>query len=126
MVEALETERLGERLIPVGEPFGKDIVASERALAFLLLSSMAESAHKALSSGRTRNRYASIAALVLEALRPGIPLYEAAVEDHDNEMSKASSTLIEALAGGPTEAIDSQYLQRLRAKLGMPLPPSTA
>jgi hypothetical protein len=122
MVEALQGGRLGERLIPLHNPStGEKIMVSERALVFGLLSGMAQSAHEALNSGRTRKRYASIAALVLEALRPGIPLYEAGVENLDDEMSKASSTLLAALAaGGTTEAIDSQDLRSLKAKLGMP------
>ena len=96
-------------------------MVSERALAFGLLSGMAEAAHEALSSGRTRKRYASIAALVLEALRPGIPLYEEGVESLDDEIRKASSTLLAVLAAsGTTEAIDSQDLRSLKAKLGMP------
>jgi hypothetical protein len=122
MLEALEKERLGERLIPVGKPFGKDTVASERALAFGLLSGMAESAHEALSSEMTPKRYASIAVLVLEALQPGIVLYEAGVKSLDDEVSEASSTLLEVLKDrGTTGAIDSEYLQKLRVKIGMPL-----
>ena len=128
MVEALRGGTLGARLISASNPStGEEIMVSERALVFGLLSGMAESAHEALSSGRTRKRYASIAALVLEVLRPGIALYEAGVNDLDHEMSEASSTLLAALAaGGTTEAIDSQDLRSLRAKLGMPLPPPVA
>jgi hypothetical protein len=127
MVEALRGGRLGGRLIPLHNPSsGEEIMVSERALVFALLSGMAESAHEALRSGRTRKRYASIAALVLEVLRPGIPLYEAGVNDLDDEMREASTTLLASLAtDGTTEAIDSQDLRSLRAKLGMPLPPPT-
>jgi hypothetical protein len=72
----------------------------------------------------TGKRYASIAALVLEVLRSGIPLFEAGVEDLDNEIGEASSTLLAALApGGVTEAIDIEDLRRLMTKLGMTLPP---
>jgi hypothetical protein len=126
-LEALQTGKLGERLIPVGKPFGRKDVLSERALAFGLLSGMAESAHEAVRSGSTPKQYATIAALVLKALRPGIPLYEAGAEDSDDEISEASPALLEALAGGGTGAAsDSQYGQSLRAKLGMPLLPPTA
>lgn len=128
MVEALRVGRLGGRLIPLHNPAtGEEIMVSERALVFGLLSGMAESAHEALRSGNTRKRYVSIAALVLEVLQPGIPLYEAGVEDLDDELSEACSTLLTTLAvGRTTEAIDSQDLQSLRTKLGMPLPPLTA
>src|SRR5215472_16484556 len=77
LVEALQTKRLDRRLIPVGKPFGRSDVLSERAIALSVLSSMAEDARNALRSTTTPNRYATLAALVLEALRPGIPLYEA-------------------------------------------------
>ena len=122
MVEALQAKRLGERLIPVGKPFSNKDILSERVLVFDLLSGMAESAHEAVRSGSTPKEYAAIAALVLEALRPGIPLYEAGVEDPDDQISEASSTLLEALAGGGAPVSDSQYRQSLRAKLKMLLP----
>jgi hypothetical protein len=124
MVEALREGTLGERLIPLHNPStGEQMMVREKALVFGLLSGMAESANEALSSGMTRKRYASIATLVLEVLRPGIPLFEAGVEDLDDEISQAISTLLAALApGAATEAIDSQDLQRLMTRLGMPLP----
>ena len=77
MGEALQTERLNQRLISVGEPFGREDVLSERVLAFGLRSGMADSANETVRSRRRPQQYAAIAALVLEALRPGIPLYEA-------------------------------------------------
>jgi hypothetical protein len=81
MVEALQTERLGNRMIPVRNPSsGRRYVASERALALVLLSNVAEVARDAIRPG-SRLRTATIAALVLEALRPGIPLYKAGAED---------------------------------------------
>jgi hypothetical protein len=125
MVEALRGGRLGERLVPLHNPStGEQMMVRERALVFGLLSGMAESDNEALNSGMTGKRYASIAALVLEVLRPGIPLFEAGVEDLDNEIGEASSTLLAALArGGVTKAIDIEDLRRLMTKLGMPLPP---
>ena len=94
---------------------------------FGLLSGMAESANEALNSGMARKRYASIAALVLEVLRPGLPLFEAGVEDLDNEIGEASSTLLAAFApGGVPEAVDVEDLRHLMTKLGMPLPPPPA
>jgi hypothetical protein len=125
MVEALQTERLG-RMIPVRNPSsGRKYVISERALALELLSSMSEVARDAVRSGSKSNQYSTIAALVLEALRPGIPLYLVGAEDPDGEISDASSTLLEALtSGGTAAAIDGQYERSLRAKLGMPLPPT--
>jgi hypothetical protein len=126
LVEALQTEMLGERLIPVGKPYGRNIVLSEKALAFSLLSSIAESAHEAIHAGSTRKQYSTIGALVLETLRPGIPLYEAGAENPDDQIREASSALLEALAAGcPAAAIDSQYRRRLETKLGMPLSPPT-
>lgn len=122
MVEALQTRKLDARLIPVGKRLGTKEVLSERAIAFNLLSGMAESAHEAVSSRSTPQQYAAIAALVLEALRPGAPLYKAGVEDPDDQISEASSTLLKALAGGGVAAIDGQYQRSLRANLGMPLP----
>jgi len=126
IVEALQTGRLNDRLISVGMPLGRRDVLSERALAFDLLSGMAESAHEAVRSRSTPKQYKAIAALVLEALQPGIPLYEAGVEDPDDQIGEASSTLLEALAGNAVAATDSKYQRSLRAKLGMPLPTSTA
>jgi hypothetical protein len=124
MVEALREGRLGERLIPLHNPStGEQIMVRERALVFGLLSGMAESAHEAVSSRSTPQQYAAIAALVLEVLRPGIPQFEAGVEDPDDQISEASSTLLKALAGGCVAAIDGQYQRSLRAKLGIPLPP---
>jgi hypothetical protein len=105
---------------------GTKEVLSERIIAFNLLSGMAESAHKAVSSRSTPQQYAAIAALVLEALRPGSPLYKAGVDDPDDQISEASSTLLDALAGRVMAAIDGQYQRSLRAKLGMPLPPPAA
>jgi hypothetical protein len=127
MVEALQTERLGNRLIPVRNPSsGRKYVVSERALALELLSSMAEVARDAVVPGSTSKRSAAIGALVLEALRPGIPLYEAGAEDSDDQISEASSALLKALAGrGSGAASDSQYGLSLRANLEMPLPPPT-
>lgn len=124
MVEALQAERLGNRLIPVRNPSsGRKYVVSERALALELLSSMAEVARDAVRSFSPSKQYVAIAALVLEALRPGIPLYEAGAEDSDDQISETSSALLEALAGGGTGAAsDSEYGRSLRAKLGMPLP----
>ncbi len=120
MVEALQTETLGDRLIPVGKRFRKDVL-SERVPVLNLLSGMAESAREALDSKATPKEYAAIAALVLEALRPGISLYEAGAEDPDDQISEACSILLEALAGGVgAAAIDRQYERSLRAKLGMP------
>jgi len=42
MVEALQTGKLGNRLIPIGKPFGKKDAFSERVLVFDLLSGIAE------------------------------------------------------------------------------------
>ena len=85
---------------------------------------MAESAHEALDSKSTPKEYAAIAALVLEALRPGSSLYEAGAEDPDDQISEACSILLEALTGGAGAAtIDRQYEGNLRAKLGMPYSP---
>ena len=127
MVEALQTERLGNRLIPVRNPSsGRKYVVSERALALDLLSSMAEVARDAVRSGSTSKQYAAIGALVLEALRPGIPLYEAGAEDSDDQISEASFALLQTLAGGTGAASDSEIGRSLRAKLGMPLSPPTA
>jgi hypothetical protein len=126
MVEALQTKKLGARLIPVGKPLGTKEVLSERVIAFNLLSGMAESAHEAVSSRSTPQQYAAIAALVLEALRSGSPLYKAGVEDPDDQIGEASSTLLKALAGSVMAAVDAQYQRSLRAKLGMPLPPPAA
>ena len=52
---------------------------------------MAESARDALRSASTPKRYAALAALVLEALRPGIPLYEAGAKDPDDQINEASA-----------------------------------
>ena len=81
----------------------------------------------AANSGSTSKPYAALGALVLEVLRPGIPLYEAEAGDSDDQIRKTSSALLEALAdGGTGAASDSQHGRSLRAKLGIPLPPPTA
>jgi hypothetical protein len=123
LVDALESKRLNTRLIPVGKVFGSSAVLSERAIAFSVLSSMAEDARDALRSTSTPERYAALAALVLEALRPGIPLYETGAKDPDDQINQAGATLLDALAGGSLAGIDRQYLRSVRKKLGMPLPP---
>lgn len=121
MVDALLTQKLGGRMIPVGKPFGKKVEVNERSIALDLLSGMAESAQQALGSRNTPKQYAAIAALVLEVLRPGIPLYEAGVEDADERTSEVCSVLLAALADGRVAApIDSNYQRGLREKLGMP------
>lgn len=124
LVDALQTKRLDKRMIPVGKVFGRSDVLSERAIAFGVLSSMAEDARDALHSTSTPERYAALAALVLEALRPGIPLYEAGAKDSDDEINEASATLLDALARGSVAGIDRQYLLSVGKKLGMPLPPA--
>jgi hypothetical protein len=124
LVDALQTKKLDKRLIPVGKVFGRSDVLSERAIAFGVLSSMAEYARDALRSTSTPKRYAALAALVLEALRPGIPLYEAGAKDPDDQINEASATLLDALAGGSVAGIDRQYLRSVVKKLGMPLPPA--
>ncbi|HKE26861.1 MAG TPA: hypothetical protein VKB88_31125 [Bryobacteraceae bacterium] len=109
MGEALQTERVNEQLISVGEPFAREDVLSQRVLALGLRSGMADSANETVRSRRRPQQYAAISALVLEALRPGIPLYEAGVEDPGDPISERSSTLLSALAGGAVAAIDSKY-----------------
>jgi hypothetical protein len=113
MVEALQTGRLGNRPASLTNPSsGQKYIVSERALVLELLTSMAKAARDAVSSGPTSPHF-TVATLVLEALRPGIPLNEAWAEDcHD---------LLDALADGPPEPSDSPYARSLRAKLGMPL-----
>jgi hypothetical protein len=114
MVEALQTGRLGDRPASLTNPSsGQKYVVSERALVMELLSSMAETARDAVSSGRRSPHYTAVATLVLEALRPGIPLYKAWAEDSDD--------LLEALADGTAAPSDGHYVQSLMAKLGMPL-----
>jgi hypothetical protein len=118
MVEALQTGRLGNRPASLTNPSsGQKYIASERALVLELLTSMAEAARDAVSSGSRSPHYTVVATLVLEALRPGISLYEAWAEDCDD--------LLDALADEPVEPSDSQYARRLRAKLGMPSTTST-
>ena len=60
LVDALQTKRLDKRLIPVGKVFGRSDVLSERAIAFGVLSSMAEDARDALHSTSTPERYAAL------------------------------------------------------------------
>lgn len=126
LVETLQTGKLGQRLIAAVNPAtGEKYVLSEKALVFYLLSSMAESAHETVGSGSTpKNR--TIKALLFEALRSGIPLYEAGSQDPNDQISEPSSALLEALAGGTMAAIDSQYRLTLGARLGMPLSPLNA
>lgn len=122
VVEALTTEKLGKRLIHIVNPAsGKRRLASEKALAFWLLSGMAEVARDALNGGSRSEPYATLAALVLEALRPGTPLYEAGAKDPDDQVREASSTLLDALADDVSIAGDRLYERTLMAKLGMPL-----
>ena len=125
MVEALQTKMLGTQLIPVRNPSsGRKYVVSERALALGLLCSIAPVARDAIRSGNTSKQSAAIGALVLEAVRPGLPLYETGVTDSDDQMSEASTALLDALAGdGAGAASDNEYGWSLRAKLGMPLSP---
>ena len=126
LVEALQTKKLDRRLIPVGKALGRSDVLSERTIALGVLSSMAEDARDALRSASTPKRYAALAALVLEALRPGIPLYEAGANDPDDQISEASATVVDALAGGTVAAIDRPYWRSVGQRLGMPLPESPA
>jgi hypothetical protein len=53
-------------------------------------------------------------------------LYEAAANDPDDQISEASGTLLDALAGGTVAAIDRPYWRSVGQRLGMPLPQSTA
>jgi hypothetical protein len=105
LVHALQAGTIGKRMIAVGRNFGTDEVLSESTLAFGLLSAMAESARDAInqtgchkSSGQTKENYASIGVGVLEALRPGIRLYERGLADPEEDVREASAALIEAVA----------------------------
>jgi hypothetical protein len=102
LVHALQVGTIGKRRIAVGRMFGTDEVLSESTLAYTFLSDMAESATSAISqqtgphesSGQTKEGYASIGVRVLEALRPGIPLYERGLADPEDEVRVASLALI--------------------------------
>jgi hypothetical protein len=106
LVHALQARKIGVRLIPVGRRFGRDEVINERVLAFSLLSEMAGSARSAsrdpatysASSGRTPKEYASIATGVLDALRVGIPLFQAGIADDLSEVRLASAAILKAAA----------------------------
>jgi hypothetical protein len=106
LVHALQVGKIGVRLIPVGRTFGRDEVINERVLAFSLLSEMAGSARSAsrdpatysASSGRTPKEYASIAIGVLDALRVGIPLFQAGIADDLSEVRLASAAILKAAA----------------------------
>jgi hypothetical protein len=105
LVHALQAGTIGRRIIAVGRNLGTDEVLSEHTLAFGLLSAMAESARDAIgqtgshqSSGQTKGNYASIGARVLEALRPGIGLYQRGLADSEEDVREASAALIEAVA----------------------------
>jgi hypothetical protein len=106
LVHALQVGKIGVRLIPVGRTFGTDEVINERVLAFSLLSEIAGSARSAsqdpatysASSGRTPKEYASIAIRVLDALRVGIPLFQAGIADDLLEVRLASAAILKAAA----------------------------
>jgi hypothetical protein len=106
LVHALQVGKIGVRLIPVGRTFGRDEVINERVLAFSLLSEMAGSARSASQdpatysapSGRTPKEYASIAIGVLDALRVGIPLFQAGIADDLSEVRLASAAILKVAA----------------------------